>query len=108
MNITASDIIPDRILTEDDEVGFNLYGARCLLDKFLYKFSRTGDVNPNCLYEILDMDLEQARTFLQGHAGAGKDCIALDTAAYSELSQILAALQMMIHSYLNDPMICVA
>lgn len=111
MKLTAKQIIPDVSIVSDGEVGLNLYGARYMLEKFLLKFNRNGVAGQECLYEILEMDLDQARAFLKSDAGANTDgtsltdSASLDPAMFEKAGQTLAALQMMIHAYLNEEMV---
>ena len=104
MKITANEIIPDILLTTDSEVGLNLSGARYLLHNFLKEVSRTNEVNPDCLYEILNMNLEQAKMLIDGDTNAIAGCTPLNTAAGGDIGHVLASLQLMIHSYLIDHM----
>lgn len=105
MTLTAKEIIPDMSFVSDGEVGLNLYGARYMLEKFLRIFSRKGVVNQDCLYEILEMDLDQAREFLIGDSSTNADSALPDPAICEKAGQTLAALQMMIHAYLNEQIV---
>lgn len=102
MTLTVKEIIPDMSFASDGEVGLNLYGARYMLEKFFGIFSSKGLVNQDCLYEILEMDLDQAREFLSGDSSTNADTASLDPAVFEKAGQTLAALQMMIHVYLNE------
>lgn len=104
MELTAKKIIPERSVASDDEVGLNLYGARYLLDKFLLIFSRNGEANQDCLFEILKMDLDKACDFLKSNCGAKAESALLDPALRQKIGQTLAAMQMMIHVYLEEQM----
>ncbi|MGD9367386.1 MAG: hypothetical protein PVH87_16930 [Desulfobacteraceae bacterium] len=105
MKQTVKEIIPDMSFASDGELGLNLYGARYMLEKFLLKFNRKGVANRECLYEILEMDLDQARAFLRNDTGSNTDRASLDPAIWEKAGQTLAALQMMIHAYLNEQMV---
>jgi hypothetical protein len=102
MELTAKEIISDMLSASNGEVGLKLYGARYMLEKFFCIFSRKGEVNQDCLYEILEMDLDQARAFLIDDSGTNADRALPEPAVYEKAGQALAALQMMIHAYLNE------
>ena len=105
MKLTAKEIIPDMSFASDGEVDLNLYGARYMLEKFLGIFGSKGMVNQDCLFEILEMDLDQARDFLIGDAGTNADRAVPDPAVCEKVGQTLATLQMMIHVYLNEQIV---
>lgn len=105
MNLTAKNIIPDMSFASDGEVGLNLNGARYMLDKFFCRFSRAGVVNMDCLYEILQMDLDLAREFLKDDSSTNDDRDLLNPVVCDEAGQTLATLQMMIHAYLSEQMV---
>ena len=102
MKLTVEKIIPDMLLAQDSESSLNLYGARYLLGMFLRIFSRTGEVNQDCLYEILQMDLDQAGEFLKEDSGTKHDSALLNTVPCDNVGPTLATLQMMIHAYLSE------
>lgn len=104
MSLTANEIIPDITLTLYADMGLNLLGARHMLDKFLRVFGRTGEADQFCLFDILQMDIDEAREFLKEDSRAYDD----DPTSTDENGQILAALQMMIHGYLSEQMVSAA
>lgn len=104
MELTAIEIIPDRSIGSDGEVGLNLYGARYLLDKFLLIFNRKGAAKPDCLFEILQMDVNKACEFLKSNCGANAERVTQDPVLRQKIGQTLAAMQMMIHVYLDEQM----
>jgi len=102
MTFTAKEIIPDRLLTSDMEIGQNLYSARHILDNFLHVLSRTGEVNVGGLYEILEMDLDQARDFLKDHPNTNNARYLLNPVVYNKAGHLLFTMQMMLRAYLSE------
>ncbi len=108
MKLTAKEIIPDMSFASDGEVAMNLYGARYMLDKFLLLFSRADVVNRDCLYEILQMDLDQAREFLKDDTNTDDSIYFLNPVLSDEADHVFATMQMMLHAYLSEQMVLAA
>jgi hypothetical protein len=102
MELTAKEIISDMLSASNGEVGLKLYGARYMLEKFFHIFRRKGVADLDCLYEILSMDIDQARDFLASDSNTNNERASLDPAICEKAGQTLAVLQMVIHIYLSE------
>jgi hypothetical protein len=102
MGLTVKETISDMLSASDSEVGLKLYGARYMLERFFHIFRRKGLADQDCLYEILSMDIDQARKFLTCDSNINSERASLDPAICEKAGQTLAVLQMVIHIYLSE------